>query len=340
MSSKLLICSLFALLLSARNAPLQEYESVEPHMGTLYRIELYATTPELADKGFKLAFARIAELDNKLSDYKPGSELNLATAAAVSNPVRISRDLATVLEASQVLSVATGGAFDVTVGPLTRLWRAARKQGHAPTPEAIAQARIRCGFTHLHLDAAAQSLKVDVPGMQLDLGAIAKGYAADEAVLVLGDLGIHSALVAASGDLAFSDAPPGQPGWKIGIDSFDAADKPFTRILMLKNAAVSTSGAEEQHLDAGGKRYSHIIDPTTGMGLETDLTVTTIARHGLQADPAATAVSVLGCDRGIAFIDRYPQLGALVLEKRDGQIRTIESSSFKSLVSKDGYGSN
>ncbi len=309
-------------------------------MGTLYRIELYATGPQLAEEAFKAAFARVAQLDNEMSDYKPDSELNVATAAAVGHPVHISHDLATVLEAAQKLSHETDGAFDVTVGPLTKLWRVARKQGQAPGPPAISDAMAHCGFRRLHVDAAAQTMQVDLPGMQLDLGAIAKGYAADEALLVIGQLGIHSALVAASGDLAFSDAPPDQPGWKIGVDSLDASDQPFTRVLLLKNAAVSTSGGEEQHLDTGGKRYSHIINPKTGMGLETDLTVTTIARRGLQADPSATAVSVLGCHKGLEFIDKDPQLAAFILEKNGGRVQAIESSRFKILTSKEGYGNN
>jgi thiamine biosynthesis lipoprotein len=152
-------------------------------------------------------------------------------------------------------------------------------------------------------------------------------------------MGIRSALVAASGDLAFGDPPPGQSGWKIGVDSLDAADKPFTRVLLLKNAAVSTSGGEEQHLDAGGKRYSHIIDPKTGMGLETDITVTTIAKRGLMADPAATAVSVLGCEEGLAFIEKQPELAAFILENSNGQAHALESTSFKSLV-KEPHGYN
>ncbi len=167
--------------------------------------------------------------------------------------------------------------------------------------------------------------------MLLDAGGIAKGYAADEALAVLANLGLHSALVAASGDLAFSDAPPGQPGWKIGVDSFDRADKPFTRVLMLSNAAVSTSGNSEQHLNIGGKTYSHIIDPKTGMGLQNDLTVTAISRRGITADAAATAISVLGCERGIAYADRQSDLAAFILIKNQGRYQTFESTRFKEL---------
>jgi thiamine biosynthesis lipoprotein len=180
--------------------------------------------------------------------------------------------------------------------------------------EAITAARAKCDYRKVHVDLSSQTLRIDASGIELDLGGIAKGYAADEAIRELSKLGISSALVAASGDLSFSGAPPGQRGWKIGIDSFDSADKPFTRVFMLANAAVSTSGGTEQYLEFQGKRYSHIIDPKTGMGLESELAVTTISRDGMRADAAATAVSVLGNEKGMAFIERHPDLAVLIVE--------------------------
>lgn len=312
----------FAAMLCAHSPELKLYEAVEPHMGTMFEVKLYSSDAALAKKGFQLAFARVAELDNELSDYKPDSELNIATMAAASGPVRVSKDLATVLEAAQKLSEETGGAFDVTVGPLTKLWRQARKEHRVPSTESVLAAREKCGYRKLHVNG--DSIRVDSPGMQLDLGAIAKGYAADEALKVLAGLGLHQALVAASGDLAFGDAPPGQKGWKIGVDSSD-------QVLVLANAAVSTSGASEQFLESGTKHYSHIIDPKTGMGLLDAITVTTVARRGLLADPAATAVSVLGCEKGLAFIESQPGLAAFISEKQDGRLKTIESSRFKQL---------
>jgi thiamine biosynthesis lipoprotein len=166
--------------------------------------------------------------------------------------------------------------------------------------------------------------------MQLDLGGIAKGYAADEALKIISSQGIKSALVAASGDLAFSDAPPGHAGWTIGIDSLDQADKPFTRTLLLANAAVSTSGGSEQFLEADGKRYSHIINPETGLGIVNEITVTTVAKRGLLADPTATAVSVLGSELGILFIRQHPGLAAFIFEKDGSQFRVVESENFPS----------
>jgi len=334
MSSKFiaLILFFFSTLHGATSPVLKPFESVEAHMGTLFRIKLYAADQKIAEAGFAAAYARVAQLDNALSDYKPDSELNLATKAAALQPVHISDDLATVLKASQQMSIDTDGAFDVTVGPLTKLWRSARKQNQMPSAEAIRAAHEKCGYQRLHLDAAAQTMKVDFSDMQLDLGAIAKGYAADQALLVLENLGIHAALVAASGDLAFGDAPPDQPGWKIGVDSFDRADKPFTRVLMLKNAAVGTSGATEQYLEANHQRYSHIIDPKTGMGLVTGISVTIIARHGITADAVGTAVSVLGSEKGLAFVEKHAEVAAFILDRADGQVHAIESSRFKDLI--------
>jgi thiamine biosynthesis lipoprotein len=144
-------------------------------------------------------------------------------------------------------------------------------------------------------------------------------------------MGIRSALVAASGDLAFSDAPPGQAGWKIGIDSLDRPDAGFTRVLLLSNGAVSTSGASEQHLDANGTRYSHIIDPKTENGLLKPIRVTIVARHGIESDGMSTAVSVLGEKRGLALVERQPGAAALIVTGEGDRLNTIESSRFRLL---------
>src|SRR5712691_11063755 len=198
-----------------RASDLQPFEAVEPHMGTLFRIKLYAADTLQAQSAFRAAFDRVRELDAILSDYKADSELNRISQ----NPLRISDDLFRVLAASQKLAEETGGAFDVTLGPVILLWREARKNKRLPDAEALREAGDRCGYRKLHLDEVNRTVTLDQPGMQLDVGGIAKGYATDEALAALNRLGISAALVAASGDLAFGDPPPGQRGWKIGVDS-------------------------------------------------------------------------------------------------------------------------
>jgi thiamine biosynthesis lipoprotein len=250
-------------------------------MGTLVRITIYA--PDASP--IAAAFARIRELDQKLSDYKPDSELNQVCRTAHDRPVRVSDDLWRVLIAAQKLSHQTDGAFDVTVGPVTHLWR----QGNLPDRETLA----RCGWRNLILKDHAVFLKV--AGMQLDLGAIAKGYAADQALAVLRARGVRQALIAVGGDIVVGDSPPGKPGWTVAIG--DTGEK-----LILHNAAISTSGDSEQSLQIDGVRYSHIIDPKTGLGLLHSPTVTVVARRGLDADPLATAISLLGEPRGRALL--------------------------------------
>ncbi|HUQ95347.1 MAG TPA: FAD:protein FMN transferase [Bryobacteraceae bacterium] len=259
---------------------LQRFEAVEPHMGTLVRITLYAPDAATASHGFKAAFGRIRQLDETLSDYKPDSELSRLRAGPA---VRVSADLYRVLTAAQRIAKDTNGAFDVTLGPAVRLWRAARREGRLPSEQERRAALAKCGYQSLELKK--KTVRMLKAGMQLDVGGIAKGYAAGEALAVLGALHMRRALVAVSGDLAIGAPPPGKRGWRVQARQ---------QTLELRNCAVSTSGDREQFVEVGGKRYSHIIDPKTAIGLESSQEVTVIARQGSIADALATAISVMG----------------------------------------------
>lgn len=307
------------------------FESVESHMGTLVRITVYARDSAQARSAFDAAFARISALDAALTDYQPESELNRLTRTAVRRPVKVSPDLLAVLSKAEQLSRETNGAFDATVGPLTHLWRTARKTHTVPSQEQIGAAIAHTGFRKVHIDSAAGTVELDEPEMQLDVGGIAKGYAADEALDVLAKCGIDSALVAASGDLRFSGAPPGLTGWRIEVDPEGQVNGPLTRVLLLTNGAVSTSGDAEQHLDAGGHRYSHIIDPHTGVGLTSGMAVTVVAQSGVDADGASTAVEVLGIESGFTFIERHPRMSAFAIVTGNGKSQAIASRRFSLL---------
>lgn len=284
---------------------LQRFEAVEPHMGSMVHVVLYAPDEDAAKRAFQSAFARIAELDGILSDYKPASELNrLCTARSAG----ISVDLYRVLEASQQLASESQGAFDITAGPMIRLWREARKTGVLPDPSAMARAKAHCGWRKLTLDPAARTATLAEPNMQLDLGAIAKGYVAEQAVRTLRRYGITSALVAASGDIAVSDPPPGKSGWDLTIELLGG-----TRDIRIRNAAVSTAGDTEQFVNIGGVHYSHIINPTTGNALTTPIAVSVIAPTGLEADGLDTTISVLGVERGLELLKHYPNAKALIV---------------------------
>jgi thiamine biosynthesis lipoprotein len=316
---------------SANGGGLERFEAVEPHMGTLARITLYAHSADAAREAFAAAFGRIRELEDILSDYRPSSELNRLVAAGAGREVPVSEDLFTVLAASQELAEASGGAFDITQGPVIRLWRDAARTRQLPGAAALQNAAARTGFRKLHLNRARRTVKLDISGMALDVGGIGKGYAADQALAVLEGLGIRSALVAVSGDLAFSHPPPGRKGWRIRIHSSPAHPSGVPPALELTNAAVSTAGSSEQHADIGGRRYSHIVDPSSRSGLVEDLTVTVIARRGLEADGLDTAVSVLGIERGLALIESRQGAAAVIIRGTGERQEIVGSSRMRDL---------
>jgi thiamine biosynthesis lipoprotein len=327
------ICCLLLLTASVTTqAAESSFEAVELHMGTLVRIQVFTADEKTARDAFRAAFDRIAGLDAILSDYKPASELNRLCRAQAGQPIPVSEDLFVVLAASQQLAEQTDGAFDVTLGPVIRLWRHARKTNRLPDAAALQDASARCGYRKLLLDAARRAVTLSEPGMQLDLGGIAKGYAADAALETLRGLGIRSALVAISGDIVCGDAPPGKRGWKIAADPAADPDAGPALVLELSNAAVSTSGDAEQHLDAGRQRYSHIIDPQSAQGITSRIGVTVVAPRGTQADGLATAVSLLGVERGLGLIDQHEDTAALIAIRKTGRPKLIESSRLRQFI--------
>jgi thiamine biosynthesis lipoprotein len=297
-------------------------------MGTLINITLYAPEPSAAKDAAAAAFQRIDALEDILSDYQADSELMRLCDQPFGTPVPVSAELFDVLQRAQKISKLSDGAFDVTVGPYIRLWRFARKRKVLPTPAEIATARAAVGWQKLRLDSRACTVTLLVPNMRLDLGSIGKGYAADAALRILKGRGIDRALVAASGDIAIGNAPPGQPGWKLGIAAFGGATNTPPRTLLLHNAGISTSGDTEQFIEINGVRYSHIVNPVTGLGMTQRIQSTVIGPDATTTDSLDTTVSLLGVHRGLALIDSWPRTAALVVTIEDGQTHSFPSRRF------------
>jgi thiamine biosynthesis lipoprotein len=314
---------------------LGRFESTQPQMGVPFKIILYAPDEAAAKGAFDAAFTHIAALNRILSDYDPDSELSrLSATAGTGHEVPIGQHLWTVLSRSQALAEATDGAFDVTVGPYVRLWRRARRSKEMPTAERLSEARAAVGYRLLTLDLERRTAQLQQPGMRLDLGGIAMGYAVDRALEILRKRGITRALIDASGDIGVGDPPPGKPGWTIGVVPLEADGTPSVNIL-LSNAAVTTSGDAFQHVVIGGQRYSHIVDPHTGLGLTDHSGVTVIAPDCTTADSLATAVSVLGPKAGLKLIERTPGAAALIVRSTDGPPETFPSRRFQNFVVAD-----
>jgi thiamine biosynthesis lipoprotein len=312
-------------------AGLQRFEFKQPHMGMMFTITLYAPHETKAREASDAAFAKIAALERMMTDYDPDSELMQLCQKAVGQPVRVSDELFEVLQKGQRLAEMTDGAFDVTIGPVIRLWRRARRTETLPPPELLAKARAAVGYQKLNLDREAKTVTLTMTNMQLDLGGIAKGYSADKALAVLKRHGLPRAMVAASGDIAIGDPPPGKKYWTIGIGALDSQQGKLAKSLWLYNAAVSTSGDTEQFVEIEGSRYSHIVDPHTGLGLTDRLQVTIITRSAADTDSFATAVSILGVERGLSLVESQPGMAAMILRKEGEKTQVFESRRFRKI---------
>ncbi|MCA9269736.1 MAG: FAD:protein FMN transferase, partial [Planctomycetales bacterium] len=261
-------------------------------------------------------------------DYDPDSELSrLSAASPTAQPVEVGDDLWRVMRAAERVSRESDGAFDVTVGPLTTLWRAARKTKTMPDDEMLRQALASVGHSLVELSSDRQAIALKRGGMRLDLGGIAKGYAVDEALAVLRKHGVERALVNGGGDIGASGAPPGKSGWTIGVAPLEPQAEP-SMLLSLKDAAVATSGDAWQFVEIAGRRYSHIVDPHTGLGLTERIRATVVAPNCTIADAAATAVSVLGVEAGLRLITEMQGCEALLVAAEGDRIVQRETAGF------------
>lgn len=266
---------------------LQRFDYVEMHMGVEVQLTYYCDSQERAEAAGRAVFARFEDLEQKMSDYRPSSEVRQLQEKAVKKWTKVSGDLWKVLEFGQRVASASSGAFDMTAGPYVALWRQSRNSGRSPSYPALLEAREKVGWQHLELDAGSRSVRIMKEGVKIDLGGIAKGYACDEAIAEFERHGIRAASVVAGGDLKVSAAPPGSQGWKVRVTG---EHEPMT----LTHRAVSTSGDTEQFVELWGVRYSHIVDPRHGFGVQNRIQATVMARNGLTTDPLATAFCVLG----------------------------------------------
>lgn len=324
---------LLALLCVAPATALERFEFSRPQMGMRFQITLYAADEKTAEEAASAAFRRIKEINAIMSDYEPESELSrLSRSSGSGQAVALGDQLWFVLSRSQEFSRRSGGAFDVTVGPCVWLWRKARREHRLPDPAALAETMKAVGYKNIQLDPKRRTAKLLAPNMRLDLGAIAKGYAVSEAVAVLRERGIASALVVGGGNMAAGDPPPGKLGWRIAVSSLDAPTP--SRHVLLARASLSTSGDFFQFLEIGGKHYSHLVNPRTGIGLTDHCQVTVIARDGITADGLSTAVSVMGPKAGLNLVRSTPGAEALIEQKPGEKVETFESPGFAKFCEK------
>jgi len=308
----LFFASLF-LCFSIRSAAQENrFSFTEPKMGAPFTIVMYANDSTQAAGLAKECFRLVDSFNLIFSDYIDTSELSKLSASAGINAraVSVSPDLLDILLAAKKAFDKSDGAFDITIGPLSKFWRKARKAKKFPANEEIQPVRSLVGFNNMVIDTANKKVTMSRAGMQLDLGGIAQGWIGQKVIDFLRGRQIDHALVNVSGDVIMSGAPPGSKGWTIGVNVPETKDDLLPRTLLMQNKSVTTSGDAYQYIDHAGKRYSHIIDPRSGYGVTFQRNVTAIADDGTTADWLATACSILPVKKAKKLAQ---QLGAEVL---------------------------
>jgi thiamine biosynthesis lipoprotein len=298
-------------------------------IGTFVQVTVITADENQAEAAFKGVFEEFDRVNNLMSAYRDDSELAKVNRASGVKPVVVSPALVNILEISREYSRKTDGAFDVTIGPVLRLWGFYRNKGYLPADSELLKAVSRVGWQNLAIDKKSSTVFLTNRGMALDLGAIAKGYAVDRAAGRLKEIGIENAMINAGGNL-YAIGDKDGTGWNIGI-RHPERDDIFTT-LHIQNMAVATSGCYERFFDLAGRRFCHIIDAHTGRPIDNGiLSVTIIAPTATDADAMSTSTMLLGPDDGFLLLEKSAGIEGLIL------FRDAASSSGISVKKTKGF---
>lgn len=279
----------------AAAAQLQRFSFTQPKMGSPLTIIIYCEDSLRAATLAKGCYTLVDHYVDIYSDYIDSSELNrlCARSGKITEPIVVSGELYDLLWASKKAWLLSDGTFDITLGPVTRLWRKARKEKIFPADSLIKATLARTGCSNIRFDTVRKAVCLLRPGMQIDFGGIAQGYIAQKLADYLSSKRIVSALINVSGDIVALGAPPGTEGWTLGINMPENEDDVLPKHVLLQSMAITTSGDVYQYMEHDGKRYSHIVNPATGYGITSQRNVTVIAKDGTLADWLTKACSIL-----------------------------------------------
>jgi thiamine biosynthesis lipoprotein len=293
--------------LSSAPAQAEWFRREDAIMGTRIYVELWLDEAAKGQAAIDAVIASMHDVDALMSTYKPGSQLSRVNARAALEPVAVDRELFDVIRASLEFSELTGGAFDVTYASVGYLYDYRARQ--RPTEAQIAAALPGVNWRNLRLDAAARTVRFEKPGMRIDLGGIAKGYAVDRAIALLQARGVEHAVVSAGGDSRIIGDRFGRP-WIVGIRHPDDPKRVVTRIPLV-DTAMSTSGDYERYFDEQGTRYHHILDPKTGRSASKVRSATILAPTAMQTDGLSKTAFVLGAEAALEITEKIPGVDAV-----------------------------
>jgi thiamine biosynthesis lipoprotein len=312
---------------------LVRYAASHQAMGTIFSVVAYGASSAFLGEVVRRAFQEIDHLNDEMSHYKPESELSAINHEAFRQRVVVTPGLFKLLEDSLRYGDETFGAFDITIGPLMKSWGFFRGWGRLPSPPELTEVLKRIGYRYVKLDAVRRTVSFDKPGIELDLGAIGKGYAVDRATEILRAEGITQALISSGTSSIYAlGSPPGEEGWEVSVcHPLDRRKTACT--LRLQNLSISVSGDYEKFFELGGRIYAHIIDPNTGMPAEDMVMTVVISPSAAESDALSTSFFVGGVKRSQVYLEYHPDLTAIFYTPMRFT-HTIEQIVLKSTVTK------
>jgi thiamine biosynthesis lipoprotein len=312
---------------------LARYEASHAAMGTIFSIVVYGDGASMLAGAVDAAFREIDRLDSLMSVFKPASELCKINREASRQSVVVTPELFRLLQKCLRYSQDTGGAFDVTVGPLMKLWGFFQKSCRMPAKEELAQTLKRVGYRHVRLDARERTVAFDCPGIEFDLGAAGKGYAVDRAVAMLRAAGVKRALISSGTSSIYAlGAPPGEQGWQISVcHPLERRNEACS--LRLRDLSISFSGGYEQCFVLNGKMYTHLLDPRTGTPVEQMLMTAVLAESNTASDALSTAFFAAGVEQAKVYLRHHSNLAAIFYWP-GASAHSVEQTMLKSRVVK------
>lgn len=287
----------------------ERYEAHQQKMGTQFRIIIYSSHKISAQNSINQSFKKVDALNNIFSDYDADSEISqLSASAGEGQKIKVSWELWKILKLAKKYSKKSKGAFDISIGPLSKLWRSMIRKKEIFNGVKINSAKNKVGFQKIRLYPLSKRVKLVQKDMRLDLGGIAKGFTVDEIVKLLRKNGFTQFLVDGGGDIYVGAAPPQKHGWQVNIKVLNGMGDLETHTLLLTNTAIASSGDTFRFLDWNGKRYSHIVDPRTGYGVIDQKIINVQAPSCTQADVVASTLSVLNKTEAISFLKKMKKI--------------------------------
>ncbi len=291
-------------------------------MATRFEIVLYGEKPDSLRAAAEEALDEVQRLESKLSLYRPDSEISHLNNRAAREPVRVSSELFQLLLQARGLHEETGGAFDITIGPLMRAWGFMGGSGHLPSGQAVEDARECVGMQRVLLDQDRQSVRFSQPGVTLDLGAIGKGYAIEQAARILREAGVASALIHGGTSTSYGiGSPPGEEFWKVAIErppQDDGNSAPgLLAVVPLRDRGLSVSAVWGKAFESGGSTYGHIVDPRTGRPVRGAILAAVSIASATESDALSTALLTLGLRDHDKIASLRPGIRTLVVEKAE-----------------------